>query len=114
MNTQTRIALAALAAVAVSAFTSTAAMAQEVTVDTTPFQATTTRAAVRAEVLKARAGGLSPFSTEIDGTVQPVVTAAPSLLTREQVRAEARNQPRNQPRNPPLNPQRADLPYGAA
>jgi hypothetical protein len=106
MNTQSLIARAAFAAVVAAAFASTAASAQEVGVDTTPFQATTTRAEVRAEVLRARAAGLLPAGTEVDARVQPVLSAAPSMLTREQVRAEARATARSN--------RRADHAYGAA
>ena len=106
MNTQSLIARAVFAAVAATAFASTSAMAQEVTVDTTPFQATTTRAQVRAEVLKAHVAGVLQFSTELDAYVQPAMAAAPSTLTREQVRAEVRTMPRSQ--------QRADASYSAA
>ncbi len=100
MNTKSLIAFAALA------FAGTAAMSQEVTVDTAPFYATTTRAEVRAEVLKAHAAGVLQFSTELDSQVRPVVTAAPSMLTREQVRAEARTVSRSN--------RRADESYSAA
>jgi Domain of unknown function (DUF4148) len=105
MNTKSLLTFA-VAAVAVSAFASTAAMAQEVSVDTTPFHATTTRAEVRAEVLKAHAAGVLQFSTELDAHVQPAMAAAPSMLTREQVRAEARTMPRSN--------RRADASYSAA
>ena len=88
MNTQSLIAAIAFA------FAGTAAMAQEVTVDTTPFQATKTRAEVRAEVLKAHAAGVLQFSTELDAQVQTPVAAAPSALKREAVRAEVRKSPR--------------------
>ena len=100
MNTKSLVVFAAFA------FAGTAVMAQEVGVDTAPFHATTTRAEVRAEVLKAHAAGVLQFSTELDAQVQPVVTAAPSMLTREQVRAEARTQVRSN--------RRADASYSAA
>lgn len=103
MNTKSLIAFAAFAA---SAFAGTAAMAQEVSVDITPFHATTTRAEVRAEVLKAHAAGVLQFSTELDAYVQPVVAAAPSKLTRDEVRAEARALVRSN--------RRADATYSAA
>ncbi len=105
MNTlslQAVFARAALAAIATCTLASTAALAQEVTVDTTPFQAATTRAEVRAEVLKAHAAGVLQFSTELDAQVQPTVAALPSLLTREQVRAEARALARSGRRNDTL------------
>ncbi len=106
MNTKSLIARTACAAVLASAFASTAAMAQEVTVDTTPFHATTSRAAVRAEVLRARAAGQLQSAAEVDTQVQSVQAAAPSMLTREQVRAEARATARSN--------RRADYAYGAA
>ena len=88
MNTKTLIAFAAFA------FAGTGAMAQEAAVDTTPFHATRTRAEVRAEVLQARAAGVQQFSTEFDSYVRPMLAAAPSALTREEVRAELRKTPR--------------------
>ncbi len=89
MNAKSLVTLVAFA------FAGTAAMAQEVTVDTTPFHVTKTRAEVRAEVLKAHAAGVLQFSTELDAYVQPAMAAAPSQLTRDQVRAEARIAVRN-------------------
>ena len=84
MNTKSLIA----ALVAVSAFAGSTAMAQEVTVDNTPFHATRTRAEVRAEVLNAHAAGVLQFATEFDSQVSPVMAATPSALTRAEVRAE--------------------------
>jgi hypothetical protein len=96
MNTKSLIAFAAIA------FAGTAAMAQEVTVDSTPFHATRTRAEVQAEVLKARAAGVLQFSTEFDSQVAPVMAVAPSALTRAEVRAEAVKAVRS-PRNESAN-----------
>lgn len=80
MNTRHLIAIA-LVAVAGSA------MAQEATVDTTPFTSTLSREAVRADVLKARAAG------QLD-TKEAEFVAVPSTqasgLSREAVRAETR------------------------
>ena len=87
MNTQSLIALVAFA------FAGSAAMAQEVTVDNTPFQASKTRAEVRAEVLKARAAGLMSSATEGEGRVAPIMAGDPSRLTRDQVRAEVLKTP---------------------
>ena len=84
MNTKTLIA----ALVAVSAFAGSTAMAQEVSVDNTPFHVTRTRAEVQAEVLKARAAGVLQFSTELDSQVTPAMAAPVSTLTRAEVRAE--------------------------
>jgi hypothetical protein len=100
MNTQSLIAAIAFA------FAGTAAMAQEVTVDTKPFHATRTRAEVRAEVLQAHRAGVLQFSTELETYIQPLMATAPSTLTREQVRAEAREQARS--------PRRSDSAYSAA
>ncbi len=57
------------------------------------FVATQTRADVQAEVLKAHAAGVLQFATEIGGPVVVAQPMAPSMLTRDQVRAELRMAP---------------------
>lgn len=73
-----------LATLVAFAFAGTAALADDITIDTTPFTAQKTRAEVKAEVLAARAAGIAYAPTE----VQAVEPATASTLTREQVRAE--------------------------
>lgn len=79
-----------LATLVAFAFAGTAALADDITVDTTPFSAHKSRAEVKAEVLSARAAGIAYAPVE----VQADEAAAPSMLTREQVRAELRSAPK--------------------
>ena len=84
-----------LITIATLAFAGTAAQADDITIVKDSFVPMQTRAAVRAEVLKARAAGVAQFATEFDAQLAPAAPAAASTLTREQVRSELRNAPRN-------------------
>ncbi|MBL8347240.1 MAG: DUF4148 domain-containing protein [Rubrivivax sp.] len=78
--------LIALAAFATLAFAGTAARADDITMADESFMSSRTRAEVRAEVLKARADGVT-FASEID--LAPTMTPKKgSAVSREQVRAE--------------------------
>jgi hypothetical protein len=88
MNTKQLITLAALA------FAGTAALADDITIVNDNFSPLRSRAEVRADVLKARAGGVQAFTTEAQAQPGSNANATPSTLSREQVRAEVRNSPR--------------------
>ena len=77
--------LIALAALTVAG---SAAMADDPTVVVDHFTPTRTRAEVQADVKQARQNGQHTFVTEIGGQVSPAQTAAPSDLTRAQVRGD--------------------------
>ena len=81
MNLKPLIALSALA------FVGTSALAGEGNDVYDKFTATKTRDEVRTEVLQAHVAGVRQFATEFDQYTSPVA-AAPSTLTRAQVRAE--------------------------
>jgi hypothetical protein len=88
MNVKQLVTLAVLAVVG------GAAMADDITVSNERFVAYKSRAEMRAEVSQARAAGeLAPMSEA--GRAAPA--AAPSPLTREQVRATLHNAPRAAP-----------------
>jgi len=78
MNTKSLIAIAALAIVA-----STAARADEITIDNTPFQSVRTRAEVQAELAQFNQAGVDPWSFDYDQLAQ-----FKSVKTREAVQAE--------------------------
>jgi hypothetical protein len=71
------------------AFAGTAALADDITIDTTPSLSTKTRAEVKAEVLQARAQGLLQTSGDLS-PVPAVAAVAPSTTSREAVRSEVR------------------------
>lgn len=82
----------ATAVLAIASFAAAPAFAEDITMVNDTFQPTTTRAAVHAEVLKARAAG-QVFVSETDlSTTMPSMLR--STLTRDQVRAEALRAPR--------------------
>lgn len=88
MNTKQLIALSALA------LAGTTALAGEITIVNETFVPVRSRAEVRAEVLNARAAGITQFVTEAGAVTLPAAAAPQATLTREQVRAELRNAPR--------------------
>jgi hypothetical protein len=78
MNAKTVFAVAAFAALA-----SAAARADDITIDTTPFQSQRTRAEVQAELMQYRQAGVNPWSTSYNP-----LKGFQSTVTREQVQAE--------------------------
>ena len=80
-----QVTIVSLIAVA-SAFASVAAQADDVTIDSTPFAATKSRAQVQAEVLNARAQG-TLFAA---GEFAPIATLTASTTTRDAVRSAVR------------------------
>jgi hypothetical protein len=78
MNAKTVFAVAAFAALA-----STAARADDITIDNTPFHSTLTRAEVQADLMQYRQAGVNHWSMSYD----PLKYFQPTL-TRDQVRAE--------------------------
>lgn len=75
-----------LISTALIAFAGTAALADDITIDTTPSLSTRSRAEVKAEVLQARAQGLLQTS----GDFSPVQAVASVSTSREAVRSEVR------------------------
>ena len=73
---------------ALIAAAASATMAQEITIVRDDFQPMTTREAVRAEVLQARATGSLKIDNEASSMSFGAVTG-PSAVTREAVRSEA-------------------------
>jgi hypothetical protein len=88
MNAKHLIAFAAFACAG------SAALADTITLDTTPFVPMRTRAEVKAELLQARAAGMPQWVTEADDQLPALKPVVASTLTREQVRAEVRQMPR--------------------
>jgi hypothetical protein len=80
MNAKSLIALAAFAAIA-----SSAARADDITIDTTPFQSALTRAEVQAELFQYKKAGVNPWSMSYNQLAQ-----FKSATSREQVQAEYR------------------------
>lgn len=80
MNSKTLLAVAAFSAIA-----SSAARADDITIDTTPFQSTRTRAEVQAELFQYKKGGVNPWSISYNPLAR-----FQSTQTREQVQAEYR------------------------
>jgi hypothetical protein len=80
MNSKTLLAVAAFAAIA-----STAARADDISIDTTPFQSTRTRAEVQAELFQYKKAGVNPWSNRYNPLAQ-----FNSTKSREQVQAEYR------------------------
>jgi hypothetical protein len=80
MNSKTLLAVAAFAAIA-----STAARADDITIDTTPFNSSRTRAEVQAELFQYKKAGVNPWSISYNQLSQ-----FKSAKTREQVQAEYR------------------------
>ena len=80
MNTTQLITLSLVA------FASTAALADDITIDRSPFVSIATRADVKAEVLRARAQGTLLAAGELTPAAAPVQVA----MSRESVRAEVR------------------------
>ncbi|WP_158219838.1 DUF4148 domain-containing protein [Ideonella sp. A 288] len=80
MNTTQLITLSLVA------FASTAALADDITIDRSPFVSVTTRADVKAEVLQARTQGTLLAAGEASRKEAPVQVAT----SREAVRAEVR------------------------
>jgi hypothetical protein len=80
MNSKTLLAVAAFAAIA-----SSAARADDITIDTTPFHSTRTRAEVQAELFQYKKAGVNPWSISYNQLSQ-----FKSAKTREQVQAEYR------------------------
>ncbi len=80
MNSRSLIALAAFAALA-----STAARADDITIDNTPFQSVRSRAEVQAELAQYKRAGVNPWSISYNQLAQ-----FKSAQTREQVQAEFR------------------------
>lgn len=72
-----------LAIAAVLAVAATSALADDITVDTTPFVSSRTRAEVQAELGQFQKAGVNPWSTQYN----PLKTFA-SAKTRSQVQAE--------------------------
>ena len=82
MNTKQIIALAALA------LAGTAATADDITMANDRFVSAKSRAEVKAEVLKARAAGVTQFVTEMQPFVDATKGNGASVRTRAEVRAE--------------------------
>ena len=83
-----------LITLAALAFAGTAALADDITIDNTPFVSMKTRAEVHAEAVRANLAGQTRTS-EVD--LSPTMAReSNSTLTREQVRAELLNSPRAQ------------------
>jgi len=80
MNSKTLLAVAAFAAIA-----SSAARADDITIDTTPFHSTRTRAEVQAELFQYKRAGVNPWSISYNQLAQ-----FKPAKTREQVQAEYR------------------------
>lgn len=80
MNSKTLLAIAAFAAIA-----SSAVRADDITIDTTPFNSTRTRAEVQAELFEYKQAGVNPWSNHYDQLAQ-----FKSTKSRDQVRAEFR------------------------
>jgi hypothetical protein len=80
MNSKTLLAVAAFAAIATSA-----ARADDITIDTTPFQSARTRAEVQAELFQYKRAGVNPWSTRYNPLAK-----FESHKSREQVQAEYR------------------------
>ena len=80
MNSKTLLAVAAFAAIA-----SSAARADDITIDTTPFQSARTRAEVQAELFQYQKLGVNPWSMRYNPLAK-----FESTKTREQVQAEYR------------------------
>ena len=72
-----------LAALAIAAAASGAALADDITIDTQPFTSTATRAEVKAELAQARAAGVNPWSTQYNP-----LKGFQSTRTRAEVTAE--------------------------
>ena len=87
MNMQKLLAAVTLA------LAGSAALAGELTVVNDNFAPMRSRADVKAEVLRARAAGITQFATEFDAVATPAA-ASKSTLSREQVRAQLRQAPR--------------------
>ncbi len=81
MNSKAIIAVAAFAAFA--AFAGTAARADDITIDNTPFHSTRTRAEVQAELAQYQKAGVNPWSTRYNPLAQ-----FKSGTTRDEVVAE--------------------------
>ena len=80
MNSKTLLAVAAFAAIA-----SSAARADDITIDTTPFHSTRTRAEVQAELFQYKRAGVNPWSISYNQLAQ-----FKSAKTRDQIQAEYR------------------------
>ena len=80
MNSKTLLAVAAFAAIA-----SSAARADDITIDTTPFQSVHTRAEVQSELFQYKKAGVNPWSTSYNQLAQ-----FKSAKSRGQVQAEYR------------------------
>ncbi|MDP3761658.1 MAG: DUF4148 domain-containing protein [Ramlibacter sp.] len=80
MNSKTLLAIAAFAAIA-----SSAARADDITIDATPFQSTRTRAEVQADLFQYKKAGVNPWSTSYNQLAQ-----FKSVKSRDQVQAEYR------------------------
>ena len=91
MNTTRQVIAALFFAVAGSA--AIAGTSGDITTADDTFVTTKTRAEVQAEVLQARAAGVTHFVTESNTGVD-IAAPVPSSVTREQVRAELRSAPR--------------------
>ena len=88
MNSNAFYAVAAVAALA--AFASTAARADDITIDHTPFQSARTRAQVQAELAQYKQSGVNPWALNYDQ-----LAGFHSTRTRDEVQAEYRAE-RNQ------------------
>jgi len=77
MNTKSFLAIAAFATLATGA-----ARADDITVDTTPFQSQRTRAEVKAELAQYQQAGVNPWAQDYDQ-----LKGFHSTLTRDEVRA---------------------------
>ncbi len=80
MHSKTLLAVAAFAAIA-----SSAARADDITIDTTPFQSVRTRAEVQADLFQYKAAGVNPWSISYNQLAQ-----FKSAKSRAQVQAEYR------------------------
>ena len=80
MNSKTLLAVAAFAAIA-----SSAARADDITIDTTPFHSTRTRAEVQADLFQYKKAGVNPWSISYNQLAQ-----FKSTKSRDQVQAEYR------------------------
>lgn len=80
MNSKTLLAVAAVAAIA-----SSAARADDITIDTTPFQSARTRAEVQADLFQYKQAGVNPWSNRYNQLAQ-----FKSSKSRDEVQAEYR------------------------
>lgn len=78
MNTKSLLALAAFATLAAGA-----ARADDITIDTTPFQSTVSRAQVQADLAQYRQAGVNPWANSYDQ-----LKGFQSTRSRDEVRAE--------------------------